>query len=130
LPVGELIAGASAARPAAEILAGYEAPFPDAKYKSGMLQITLGIPATADAEGLDANRAAWTVLETFERPFLTAFSDKDPSTIGWEPIFQARVPGAKGQRHITIRNAGHFVQEEQGSELARVLVDFLKSTHF
>lgn len=127
LPTAELIAGASAARPAPEVLAGYEAPFPDASYKSGMLQITLGIPATAAAEGLDANRAAWNVLETFDRPFLTAFSDRDPSTIGWEPIFQARVPGAKGQKHTTIRNAGHFVQEEQGPELTRVLLDFLKS---
>ena len=129
LPVAELIAGASAARPAPEVLAGYEAPFPDATYKSGMLQITLGIPATAAAEGLDANRAAWNVLETFDRPFLTAFSDQDPSTIGWEPIFQQRVPGAKGQQHVKIRNAGHFVQEEQGPELARVLIDFLKAAH-
>lgn len=126
LPTAELIAGASATRPAPEILAGYEAPFPDSSYKSGMLQITLGIPATAAAEGLDANRAAWNVLETFERPFLTAFSDRDPSTIGWEPIFQNRVPGAKVQKHTTIRNAGHFVQEEQGGELSRVLLDFLK----
>ena len=124
--VGAGIAGASAARPAPEVLAGYEAPFPDAAYKSGMLQITLGIPATAAAEGLDANRAAWNVLETFDRPFLTAFSDQDPSTIGWEPIFQQRVPGAKGQKHVKINNAGHFVQEEQGPELARVLIKFLK----
>jgi haloalkane dehalogenase len=126
LPVGELVAGASAARPAPEVLAGYEAPFPDASYKSGMLQITLGIPATAEAEGLRANRAAWNVLETFDRPFLTAFSDKDPSTIGWEPIFQRRVPGARGQPHTTIRDAGHFVQEEQGLELANVLIAFMK----
>ena len=94
-----------------------------------MLQITLGIPATPAAEGLDANRAAWNVLEMFDRPFLTAFSDRDPSTIGWEPVFQRRVPGANGQKHVKIRNAGHFVQEEQGPELARVLIDFLKTAN-
>ena len=67
-------------------------------------------------------------LARITRRALTAFSDKDPSTIGWEPIFQARVPGARGRKHAKISNAGHFVQEEQGRELARVLIDFLKAS--
>jgi len=65
------------------------------------------------------------VIDTFDRPFLTAFSDRDPSTKGWEAIFRDRVPGAKGQPHVEIANAGHFVQEEQGPALARVLVDLM-----
>jgi len=125
-PVAEIFAGATVKRPSDAILAGYEAPFPEARYKAGLLQITCGIPATEDAEGLQANRAAWRVLEQFQKPFLTAFSDGDPATIGWEPIFQARVPGAANQPHQRIAGAGHFVQEEQGPALAAVLLDFLE----
>ena len=66
------------------------------------------------------------MLEGFDRPFLTAFSDGDPATIAWESVFQRRVPGAMAQPHTQIRRAGHFVQEEQGSALAKVLLDFLQ----
>jgi len=125
LPVAELVARATVERPPENVLRGYQAPFPDARYKAGMLQITCGIPVDASSEGLEANRAAWRALEGFSRPFLTAFSDGDPATIDWEPVFQRRVPGAAGQPHARIAGAGHFLQEEQGPALAAVLLDFL-----
>ena len=125
LPVRDLFARATVDRPADAVLDAYAAPFPEGHYQAGMLQITCGIPLTEDAEGLQANRAAWKVLETWRRPFLTAFSDNDPSTIAWEEVFQRRVPGAEGQPHTRIAGAGHFVQEEQGPALAEVLRAFL-----
>ena len=127
LPVAELVAGACVTRPSPEILAAYDAPFPDARYKSGVLQITCGIPVDEAAEGLEANRAAWRLLEQWHRPFLTAFSDSDPATIGWEAVFQRRVAGAVGQQHARVIGAGHFVQEDRGEDLARVLIAFLQS---
>jgi haloalkane dehalogenase len=126
LPVAELVAGAMLQRPTDAVLAGYEAPFPDARYKAGLLQITCGIPVDERSEGLQANRAAWRVLERFDRPFLTAFSDSDPTTIAWEAVFQRRVPGAAGQPHARIARAGHFLQEEQGAALTAVLRAFLR----
>jgi len=128
LPVREMFARATAQRPSDGVLDGYAAPFPEGRFQAGMLQITCGIPVSEDAEGLAANRAAWKVLEGFERPFLTAFSDGDPTTIAWEAVFQRRVAGAKGQPHTRIANAGHFLQEEQGPALAKVLLDFLSSS--
>jgi len=125
LPVAELVARATVQRPDDAILAAYDAPFPDARYKAGVLAITCAIPVAEGAEGLAANRAAWGVLERFERPFLTAFSDADPATIAWEAVFQRRVAGAAGQAHARIAGAGHFVQEEQGAALAAVLRRFL-----
>jgi haloalkane dehalogenase len=125
LPVAELIARTAVKPLPPEVLAGYEAPFPDARYKAGMLQITCGIPVREGDEGLEANRAAWRALEQFDHPFLTAFSDSDPATIAWEQVFQHRVAGAAGQPHVRIRGAGHFVQEEQGDELADALLRFL-----
>jgi haloalkane dehalogenase len=125
LPIGELFARATVRRPSREVLAGYEAPFPQAADKAGMLQITCGIPVDETAEGLEANRAAWRTLEEWHKPFLTAFSDSDPATAAWADVFRRRVPGAADQPHTVIRDAGHFVQEEQGAALAAVLVDFL-----
>lgn len=127
LPTAEIFARATVCRPTDDILAGYDAPFPNADYKAGLLQITCGIPVDETAEGLVANRAAWRVLDQWTKPFLTAFSDSDPSTAAWADIFQRRVPGAAGQPHSVISGAGHFVQEEQGPALATVLVEFLKS---
>ena len=75
-----------------------------------------------------ANRKAWEVLLKWEKPFLTTFSDSDPVTKGGERAFQGRVPGAEGQPHITIENAGHFLQEDKGEELGRIVVDFMAQT--
>ena len=129
LPVAEIVAGVSANRPDAAIMAAYDAPFPDASHKAAALAITGLIPIRADMPGLSENRKAWQVLERFDRPFLTAFSDGDPSTKAWERVFRERVPGARGQPVVEIAGAGHFVQEEKGEELARVLIDLLRRTY-
>ena len=72
-----------------------------------------------------ANRKAWQVLGTWTKPFLCAFSDGDPVTRGGDRAFQSRVPGTKDQPHTTIAGGGHFLQEDKGEELARVVVDFV-----
>ena len=125
LPISEIIAAVCVDRPDAAVLAGYDAPFPDASYKAGTLQITCCIPLDESYPGVTENRAAWRVLEAFDRPFLTMFSDSDPSTIAWEAVFQRRVPGAAGQPHARIARAGHFLQEEQGPTMAERLVAWL-----
>lgn len=61
----------------------------------------------------------------WDKPFLTAFSDSDPVTGGGEKIFQKLVPGTQGQPHTTIKNGGHFLQEDQGEALAEVVIDFI-----
>jgi haloalkane dehalogenase len=129
LPISEIVAGTCVTRPSAAVLAGYDAPFPDASYKSAALQITCLIPTEAHLPGIAENRRAWNTLDKFTHPFLTAFSDKDPSTKGWEKIFRERVPGAELQQHCEIANAGHFVQEERGEELAAVLIDLLQRSY-
>jgi haloalkane dehalogenase len=129
LPLDELVARACVTRPSDAVLDAYAVPFPDARYKAGMLEITCCIPVREGQPGVAENNAAWRVLEGWDKPFLTAFSDSDPATIGWESVFRHRIPGAKGQPHARIAGAGHFVQEEQGPALAAVLVDFLRRNH-
>jgi haloalkane dehalogenase len=125
LPISDIVAGVCRTRPDSAVLRAYDAPFPDPAYKAAVLAITCLIPTTDTMPGIAENRRAWEVLETFDRPFLTAFSDGDPSTRPWEAVFRARVPGAAGQPNVEIAGAGHFVQEEQGPALAAALLELL-----
>jgi haloalkane dehalogenase len=126
MDIGATVAGVCVTRPSDDIVAAYNAPYPDPSYKSGPIEFPALIPIEPDMPGIAENNRAWTVLEKFSKPFLTAFSDNDPATKAWEKVFQTRVPGAKGQPHREIKNAGHFLQEEQGEALAAALIDLLK----
>jgi haloalkane dehalogenase len=110
------------------VVAAYDAPFPEERYKAGARQFPLLVPASPDDPAAEPNRAAWRVLEGWEKPFLTAFSDSDPITAGADRALQERIPGACGRTHTTIIGGGHFLQEDRGEELARVVVDFVAST--
>ncbi|HMJ10822.1 MAG TPA: haloalkane dehalogenase [Polyangiaceae bacterium] len=128
LPVGGIVARGCAEELAAEVVAAYEAPFPDESYKAGARQFPSLVPSRPDDPAAEANRAAWAVLMKWEKPFLTAFSDQDPITRGGEKLLQKLIPGTRGQPHTTISGGGHFLQEDKGEELARVVVDFVKAS--
>ena len=110
------------------VLTAYNAPFPDDTYKEGARIFPSLVPITPDDPASQSNRKAWEVLSKFDKPFLTAFSDTDAITKGGEHVFQKQVPGAKGQSHTTIKGAGHFLQEDCGEELAKVIVNFINQT--
>jgi haloalkane dehalogenase len=84
------------------------------------------VPTQPDDPASAANRAAWDVLGRWEKPFLTAFSDGDPITGDMPPILQALVPGAAGLEHPVLAGAGHFLQEDSGEELGRVVAAFVR----
>jgi haloalkane dehalogenase len=96
----------------------YNAPFPGEKFKVAPRRMPMLVPATPDEPCSASNRAAWRVLEHFDRPFLTLFGDSDPVTAPYAAEFLRRVPGADGQPHAIIARAGHFIQEDAGPELA------------
>jgi haloalkane dehalogenase len=127
-PVGGIVNGGCTSSLTPEVIAGYDAPFPDDSYKAGARVFPTLVPTTPDDPAADANRAAWTVLERWDKPLLTAFSDGDPITRGGARPFESRVPGAQGRPHTTITAAGHFLQEDRGPELAQVVSDFVKAT--
>jgi len=127
--VGRIVEGGCARRPLApEVVAAYDAPFPDDRFKAGARVFPTLVPISTDDPSSKANIAAWQVLERFDKPVLTAFSDADPVTKGGDRGFQQRVPGTSGQPHTTIVNAGHFLQEDAGEELAHVVNDFVART--
>ncbi|MHA1467382.1 MAG: haloalkane dehalogenase, partial [Promethearchaeota archaeon] len=107
-----------------EEIAAYDAPFPDERYKAGArvfpyLSIT----------HLEANTKAWKeVFHVWEKPFLTAYAEHELVTRDMEKIFQTKIPGAKNQPHVTIKDASHFIQDDKGEELAQLIIDFIART--
>jgi len=126
-PIGQIVNGGCATDLADDVIAAYDAPFPDDSYKAGARIFPSLVPTTADDPASDDNRAAWEVLSRFDKPFLLCFSDQDAVTRGGDAPFLAKVPGTEGQPHTTIEGGGHFLQEDRGPELARVLIDFIGS---
>ena len=126
--IGRIVQGGTVTNLSDDIVAAYDAPFPDDSYKAGARVFPALVPTAPDDPAAPANRKAWEVLRRWRKPFLTAFSDSDPVTAGGERVFQSQVPGAKGQPHTTIKGAGHFLQEDKGEELAAVIVEFIART--
>jgi len=126
--VGGIVKGGCTSDLSPEVVAAYDAPFPDESYKEGARQFPLLVPTSPDDPASEANRTAWKVLAQWDRPFLCAFSDRDPITGGADRVLKELVPGTKGQPHTTIEGAGHFLQEDNGEELARVVADFVRSS--
>lgn len=123
--VGGIIKGGCATELPPEVIAAYNAPFPDDSYKAGARQFPVLVPTRPDDPASEPNRRAWEVLKQWQKPFLTAFSDQDPVTAGADRILRKLIPGCEGQPHTTISGGGHFLQEDKGEELARVVVDFI-----
>ena len=127
-PVGRIVNGGCTTDLTPDVIAAYDAPFPDESYKEGARQFPMLVPTRPDDPASEANRRAWEVLHRWDKPFLTAFSDSDPITGGADRVLRADIPGTTGRAHTTIEGGGHFLQEDRGEQLARVVVDFIGAT--
>jgi haloalkane dehalogenase len=123
--VGGIVKGGCRTALSPEVIAAYDAPFPDDSYMAGARQFPMLVPVTPDDPAAGPNRAAWEELRRWRRPFLCAFSDEDPITRGGDRVFRKLIPGAEGQPHTVIEGAGHFLQEDRGERLAAVVADFI-----
>src|SRR3984893_3515130 len=110
-----------------EVLAAYEAPFPDPAYDAAVRAVPELVPTSPDDPATQANRAAWRQLSAWDKPFLVAFSDRDPITGGMASVLKRAVPGAASIEHPVIEGAGHFLQEDAGEHLGAVIADFVRS---
>jgi haloalkane dehalogenase len=108
-----------------DVRAAYDAPFPDDSYSAAPRAMPGLVPTNPDDPATAANRAAWKALCDSTTPMLVAFSDSDPITGPMAGIFASQMRGAQGIEHPTITNAGHFLQEDAGEELAQAVVRFL-----
>lgn len=121
--VGFLLQAATITDLTPEEVAAYDAPFPDDSYKAGARIFPTLVPTSPDDPAAEANRAAWSVFEQWDKPFICCFSDSDPVTRGGDKPFLAKVPGAQGRPHTTVANAHHFFQEDAAPQLAQIIID-------
>lgn len=127
-PVGQIVNGGTIRDLTDAEVAAYDAPFPDDDLKAGPRILPSLVPTSPNDPAADDNRRAWEVLGAFDRPVLTAFSDKDPVTAGGEAVFHKLVPGTASQSHVTIEGAGHFLQEDAPQRLADLIDEFVRTT--
>lgn len=104
----------------------YLAPFPEGRAKAAARIMPSLVPMDEDDPGAEDNRAAWSVLEAWKKPFLTVFGEDDPITVDWEKEFIMRVPGAAGEPHTRLANTGHFSQEDNPKALVSAILDQLR----
>lgn len=128
-PVGFVLQNATETTLRPEVVAAYEAPFPDESFTAGARRFPMLVPTTPDDPGAVDNREAWRGLAAFDRPFVTDFSDGDPVTRGGDRVLQQQIVGAAGQPHVVLTGGGHFLQEDVGPQLAEVVVATLHRVH-
>jgi haloalkane dehalogenase len=121
--VGRVIQNGTMTELGDDVVAAYDAPFPDDRYLAGARVFPSLVPITPDDPAAADQRAAWAVLATWDKPFSTAFSDADPVTAGGERPFRKLVPGAARSPHRTIGGAGHFLQEDAPREVAEAILE-------
>jgi len=112
----------------AEVIAGYDAPFPDDSYKAGAAVFPSLAPIAPDMPGAKEMKAARAALSRWRKPVQIMFSDGDPILGGAAAFFRRLFPSAADQPKITIRGAGHFLQEEKGAEIASEVIAFIERT--
>ncbi|MDO9177807.1 MAG: haloalkane dehalogenase [Agitococcus sp.] len=112
----------TAVKMSSAVKAAYNAPYPSQEYMAGARVFPRLVPSD-----MRNNAQAWKKLVQWQKPFLCAFSDKDPIMSSMAGVFPALIPGCAGQAHTTIKNGGHFLQEDQGEELAQVVVKFMQA---
>jgi haloalkane dehalogenase len=123
LPVGMLVRGACKQDPGDEVIAAYDAPYPDAASKAGARAFPLMIPQTPEAPGAQAGQRVLEQLKGDRRETLMLWADSDPV-----------LPLATGERFAealgqpaprTIPDASHFLQEDQGPLIGGLIADWL-----
>jgi len=111
-----------------DVKRAYDAPFPDDSYKAGVAMFPLLVPTSPEDPGASEMKQARETLSQWQKPALVMFSDSDPILGGAVKFFRRLLPTAGDQPQITIKGAGHFLQEEKGAEIAGHVHEFIQRT--
>lgn len=126
LPVGGIVQFASHQKLPRNVIEAYNAPFPSKKHKGGAVAFPLLVPANRKDPAVQPIQKAREILSKWDKPALVMFSDKDKVLGGLEKFFYRLIPTSNDQPKIIIKDAGHFLQEEKGEEIASYINQFMK----
>jgi haloalkane dehalogenase len=121
------VAGGCRRPPPEEVVAAYEAPFPDERSKAGPRTFPPMIPLTPDAPGAAEGQAVARAMLSDRRPALLLWADSDPA-LPLDPVgrqVQSLFPTA--DKVTVIEEAGHFLQEDQGEQIGALIADWLRT---
>ena len=123
LPIGFLVRGGAASDLPDEIVAAYEAPFPNAESKAGAAAFPLLVPVEASDPGAEEMARVGEVLTRWHKPTLVMFSDSDPIfSLAAGRRLADRIPGAY---FLPVEGAAHFLQEDRGEHIAETILEWL-----
>ncbi len=125
LPVGSIMQKYTFSHLPKNVISAYNLPFPDKKHKTGPKSFPSLVPSSKDNLAVPYLIKAREVLSVWNKPALVLFSDKDPIFSGLESFFTNMIPSCKNQPKIIIENAGHFLQEDKGEEIANYINLFM-----
>ncbi len=126
LPIGFLVKGACASDVPDEVIAAYEAPYPNPESKAGTRAFPLMLATTPDAPGAEAGRNALEKLEASSPPALVLWADSDPILT---PKMGARLAEKIGwPEPEPIPDASHFLQEDQGEMIGERIAAWLAAS--
>lgn len=128
LPIGMILKAGTHQPLSKATKKAYDAPFPTGKYKAGAKIFPSLVPSNEEDPAIPYMLKARKVLKSWSKPALVLFSDKDPIMSGAWKWFYNNIPTAKDQPRITIKDAGHFLQEDKGEEIAKHVDEFMLKT--
>jgi haloalkane dehalogenase len=123
---GRLIRRGAVRDLAEDVANAYDAPFPTPESKAGALAFAELVPTEPEHPNTAPLLAIREALRTWDKPALVLFGDSDPIFAPEVAHAISRlIPGALPAEIVS--NAGHYVQEDAGEELAARIVEFLTS---
>lgn len=128
LDVGAVVARSCTTPLPPEVVAAYDAPYPDESYKAGARRFPALIPVLPDDPASGAIRASRAVLSQSSLPFATVYGEQDPIAGAADAMFQQLVPGASGAQHVRLADAGHNMPEDAGEKLGEIIAGFLQAS--
>jgi haloalkane dehalogenase len=123
VPIGLLVRRACRRDPGDDVIAGYDAPYPNAASKAGARAFPLMLPLSPEMPGAESGRRVLEALRGDERPKLILWADSDP-VLSLETGRRFAAALGTDVAHV-IGDAGHFLQEDAGEEIGRLIADWL-----
>ncbi|MCL4127704.1 UNVERIFIED_CONTAM: hypothetical protein GTU68_008825 [Idotea baltica] len=126
LPIGQIMQFGTHQKLDKNVVAAYNAPFPNTQHKAGAKSFPILVPSGPNDPSIPFLTAARENLKKWHKPALVMFSDKDPIMWGAQKWFCYNIPSTNLDEFIRIKDAGHFLQEEKGEEITGHILKFMK----